>query len=294
MAFVFVYLQRHPLGLHPASSVALCSARDFASRRGASVLALCEGQDERHDKLVAAQAGQRGADQLVFCDRAELTAMYDDLGPRVVWCPATPWSMRAVAAMTSTELDPSQDLQPQTQWLTAPEILGDEFPPVVQLYAGVLPWLDFSTELIPQDRRRFEADEISLEETLPDASSPDFSAPLRIPKPAPSPLELFYLIPSSAGMDGAEIESLRSSLAHLGAKEVAAPSEVPAQQMCLWLDGTLPADLPRDPQWCLLPGVDYTDDFRGWEQADWVLPGNREDALALLQSGIWKQLVKTA
>ena len=75
MAHILVYLQRTPGGLHPASSVALCRARDIASERGATITAICRGDAGPLDKGVAAAASRFGADVLVWGAVAESSGL---------------------------------------------------------------------------------------------------------------------------------------------------------------------------------------------------------------------------
>ena len=59
MAHIVVYLQRTPHGLHPASAVGLCWARDIASERGATVTAVCPGDAGEFDRATLAALRHR-------------------------------------------------------------------------------------------------------------------------------------------------------------------------------------------------------------------------------------------
>ena len=91
MASVVVFCERTPFGLHPSSRMALCVARDLGSRRGATVVAVCEGDGGDFDAIIEQECGQVGADQLVFSGPEGLRRTAERLTARhimVGWTPA--------------------------------------------------------------------------------------------------------------------------------------------------------------------------------------------------------------
>jgi len=142
MAHIAVQLQRTPQGLHPASAVALCWARDIGSARGATVTALCSGDAGDADVSVAKAAARFGADVLLFGGPSGLRNLVDRLNPVHVLVPYTPFGL---SAGSDLEAGP-----PVARWIdrrSPPYATADAVTAVV---AGVKPWHSFETELDPE------------------------------------------------------------------------------------------------------------------------------------------------
>ena len=273
MAFLLVYLERSSKGIHPASSVALCSARDIASTRGATLLAICEGEGGQHDQLVADEASRRGADQLVFTDRTGFKELYERLAPKSLLGPATAWSVEAMAEASSES--------PQQRWLTTPEDTPTDFPPVVALFAGALPWHDLSGNLEPEYA--------APRETLNSDDHSDDRDAVVIPNIDTNPT------PAVAYVDPEHLadERTRAELALLGATEVSELGELEPASVVLCFGRALPEgiDATAGHRWCLLPGVTETREYTGWQNAHWVLPGPHYDTVRQLHSRAWRDLL---
>lgn len=139
MAHIVVYLQRTPHGLHPASAVGLCWARDLASESGASLTAVCPGDAGTLDRSTLSAAARFGADVVLFCGPHGLEHLQDRLNPVHV---IVPWTSEGVAAATGLPGGP-----------VTPRFISSKSPPyagadaVTGVIAGVLPWHRFDVEL---------------------------------------------------------------------------------------------------------------------------------------------------
>jgi hypothetical protein len=139
MAHIVVYLQRTPHGLHPASAVGLCWARDLASERGASLTAVCPGDAGALDRATLSAAARFGADVVLFCGPHGLDHLQERLNPVHV---LVPWTAEGVAAASGLPGGP-----------VMPRFIGSSSPPyasadaVTGIVAGVLPWHRLDVEL---------------------------------------------------------------------------------------------------------------------------------------------------
>ena len=105
MASLVVHVLRAPASIHPASAVALCVARDFATRRGATVVALAMGDAGDGDQDVAAKCSRYGADQILFVGPEDLGRLQERVAPRRVFAPNTPEGRGFLAGLGVEEAD---------------------------------------------------------------------------------------------------------------------------------------------------------------------------------------------
>ncbi|MGB1700411.1 MAG: hypothetical protein ACPHRO_10680 [Nannocystaceae bacterium] len=135
MATLIVHVLRAPAGIHPASAISLCVARDLATRRGATVTALAMGDAGDGDQDVAGQCSRYGADQLLFVGPDDLPHLMSRIAPRKVFVPNTPEGETFLRRLGIEE--------PATTTLhvSAPTTLDDiEDAKGVLVHAGTLPW----------------------------------------------------------------------------------------------------------------------------------------------------------
>ena len=105
MAHILVYVQRTPHGIHPASAVALCLARDLGSDFGATITAVCPGDAGKANYKVSRAAGRFGADNLLFAGPTGLGTLQKRLNPGLV---LTPWTAEGVAIAEDLEGGPEE------------------------------------------------------------------------------------------------------------------------------------------------------------------------------------------
>lgn len=288
MAHIAVHLQRTPQGLHPASAVALCWARDIGSARGATVTGLCVGDAGHADKGIAAAAARFGADVLLFTGRNGLRNLCERLNPVHVLVPFTP---PGLAAAAEVELGPAVP-----RWVdrrSPPYATADAVTAVV---AGVKPWHRFNGELDPEFEG--DVDDAPLPAFL---SKPETDSNSELLPPPPvfdlGAAPLGYVAP--LGLDPvlatalAGLDAVPTSLGegpHLrgGTTIILSPSGSPLALearddlgrvlVLLGPPSEDPADVvPTD----VVPPV--------WKHADWVLPGRWPDVIASLREGPWSQ-----
>lgn len=267
MAHVLVYLQRSPRGIHPASALALCVARDLGSQRGASVFALCPGDGGAFDDHVVAAAGRAGADQVVFVGPHGLQTMVERMRPKHL---LTPWTVEADQAVQSAGLD-----RATPAWVGGPVPDISMFTRVVGIVAGTLPWHQLPSAI-----------EAEFEGQVDQAPVPAWvSGSGGQPHHDPS---LYYVAP--ADLD----PNVRAQLEALGARAVGPDYAAQHQSgTLLWLDagpGGLPEALAHRPPTAsviALPGQ-LTEIHASWSVADWVIPGPWEQAAQTLAADYWR------
>lgn len=168
MAHIVVYLQRTPQGLHPASAVATCWARDIASERGATVTAFCPGDAGVVDRGIATAAGRFGADIVVFGGPGGLHRLCERLQPTHVLVPYSDEGIEATANLPGGPLVP--------RWIDSesPPLQGADA--ITGVVAGTLPWHRSSLTL--EAEYEGDVDHVDLpawvEAVDPDAASPSF------------------------------------------------------------------------------------------------------------------------
>jgi hypothetical protein len=277
MAHILVYLQRTPQGLHPASAVALCFARDLGSERGATVTGVCAGDAGELDRAMVGGAGRYGADNMVFCGPGGIERLQERLQPVHV---LAPWTAEGIAAMQGLPTGPMlprwiDDRRPD--WGAPDAVTG--------IIAGMLPWHDFDEQL--EAEYQGDVDQVPMPEWVKEAAmplSPAGTQPLVLAQP-----EIGYVAPAAIDAD------LRAKLTATGAKPSLVEDVARAESgSYLWLApgaGALPDVLSRrgpGSRVVLLPGPDGIFD-PSWALADWVLPGVWPKVLGLLQSPPWRR-----
>ncbi|MEM6993748.1 MAG: hypothetical protein AAF721_24755 [Myxococcota bacterium] len=278
MAHILVYLQRSPGGLHPASALALCIARDIASNRGASITALCPGDAGTLDGGIVRSAGRFGADVMVFFGPDGMRDIIDRLRPVHL---LTPWTPEGLAAVEPTELGPAVP-----RWIEQARPPGAGADTVTGIVAGALPWHAFDAVLDPEYLG--EVDAVPLAGWVNDASADledDASAPgfAMVPE---GPLS--YV---AVGRLGAEAQQTLDRLGAAAVQPEAVAGVVDGP--LLWFgDGgeqrveALKACAPGTRS-LLFPGPDAVFD-PSWQHADLVIPGAWEKAVSRLHEPLWR------
>jgi hypothetical protein len=273
MAHILVYLQRTPGGLHPASAVALCRARDIASDRGATITAMGSGDAGALDKGVAAAAGRFGADVLVFGGPKGLRALFDQLNPVHV---LVPWTDEGVAAAEGLPSGPATP-----RWLTTRQPAWGGADAVTAVVAGTLPWHAQSESL--EAEYQADVDEVAQPPWVPEAvaacgeaTAPVFTVGGR------GPVRFVAARPPDA--------DTQSALARLGARASTVDEAAADAGTVLWLSNeAVPPALAQRPvtaRLVVLPG-EHASLHPSWRAADWVLAGPRPGALGTLLDGPW-------
>lgn len=282
MAHIAVQLQRTPHGLHPASAVALCWARDIASARGATVTALCNGDAGPADAAMTLAAARFGADILLYGGPNGLPNLCKRLNPVHVLVPYTAFGVGAAAQLDRGD--------PVPRWIdrrSPPYATADALTAVV---AGVRPWHRFDGELDPE----YEGDVDAVE--LPGFSSG--AEPADSDSDGDDAFAVFELGAHPIGYvaPGGLDPVVATALAGLGAEAVGwddAPHHRGGTTVAL-LDETnpLPETLAtRDDTGRVLAlvGADaaITEVPALWQHVDWALPGRWSDVVATLREGPW-------
>lgn len=277
MAHVVVYLQRTPQGLHPASALALCWARDICTERGASLTAICLGDAGPVDEGITAAAGRFGADQIVFGGPNALGNMCERLNPAHI---VVPWTQQGRAAVEALPSGP-----PCPRWIDTrtPEFAGADA--ITGVVAGLLPWHRFELELEPE----YEGD-------VGDVPMPEWIEAARGQAERGQPLafqvagagDVAYVSP---GQLDRTIEQRLHALGGTPSSWEAAATATHGTFICLApAAGPLPPSLASrgaGARIILLPGPNGNLD-PSWCEADWVLPGPWPEVLDELLSGPWE------
>jgi hypothetical protein len=271
MASILVYLQRSPRGLHPASSVAACLARDLASSRGAAVLGVCAGDGGAFDGHVVDAAARAGCDQVLFVGPTGLRSLGERLQPRHL---LVPWTSEGTAAVESAGLP-----APEPRWVGGPATDEADLAPVEAIVAGALPWHAMPGPI-----------ETEFEGQVDKASLPEWVAASG--GQVQHDGAMYFVAPQD--LDPA----VRGDLDALGARAVG-PDFAGEHRSgtLLWLDagpGGLPSVLAQRPATgCViaLPGP-TTGIHRSWALADWVLVGPWDQAARRLHDEPWRAALR--
>ncbi len=273
MAHILVYLQRTPGGLHPASAVALCRARDIASDRGATLTAIGAGDIGKLDHGIATAAGQFGADVLVFGGPRGLLELYEQLNPVHV---LVPWTTEGLTAAEGLPTGPAVP-----RWMTTRHPSWGGADSVTAVVAGTLPW--HSLDEVLEAEYQADVDEVTAPSWVAEveaAIGPDDAPPL-LSVTGRGPMQWVCAQPVDA--------AAKTALTRLGAEPAdSAEAAADSASTVLWLSAQpIPpalAERPATTQLIVVPGADTGLD-PSWQTAEWVLPGSRVDALgALLDS----------
>jgi len=266
MAHILVYVQRTPHGIHPASALALCLARDLGSEFGATITALCPGDAGKANSRICRAAGRYGADALLFTGPDGLAALHRRLNPGLI---LVPWTAEGIAA--ADKVPGESGAAPHWLYEPQPEWSSDEL--VTGIIAGAQAWYDLPTVLDAD----IESDAHAIE-------TPPWASEL---EPAPN-TPLRYLAPH-------DLDPLtRSNLHSVGAQSVAPDEAASLDRGTLLLLDT-GSDAPaafieaRSPalRVILFPGA--TPRFHPrWSLAEWVIPGLWPEATRQLRSELWK------
>ncbi len=273
MAHILVHLQRTPHGLHPASAVALCLARDVGSDRGATVTGVVVGDAGPTDEGVATAAGRFGCDQVMVGGPGILGDLYRRLHPVHV---LTPWTPEGQA--TTAEL-PSGPAVPRWVDKRHPDFGGVDA--ITGVIAGVWPWHRFPTPLEPEYAGDVAAAEIPNWARKLSAALPAFGGLAAGPIRYVAPPDLSH--------------AAQTQLLNLGAEKIGFDDiSAGLTGTLLWMDAGL-SGIPesiaaRDPasSVVLLPGPQGSVQ-ETWSRADWVLPGAWPEILAQLQEAPWRR-----
>lgn len=259
MATLLVLVEASPYGIHPASALSLCVARDLASERGATVVASLAPEVPSRDAQVLEEVTRRGADRMVFCSRDQLAEFLPSMAPRAILGPATESSKAQLQALTGQDLT--------IAWVQGPVESPEAIEGPIALMAGTLPWHELQAELIPE----YPGDDQLCDlRAMQPARRPDDACPLR-----------FTIDPS---LDNAQI---RAELSLLGATEGQEEESATAPSISIFIGPTLPEQVQPLQRSILIPG-DLNGPIQGdWGRADWVLPGTPYDALRGLHSQFW-------
>ena len=271
MAHILVYLQRTPHGLHPASAVALCAARDLASERGATVTSMAVGDLGTFDEGIAQACGRFGSDVVIFAGPRGLGHLHDRLNPVHV---LTPWTREGLDAVGALRQGPAA-----ARWITGGSVQHLQLDAVTGVVAGRTPWYDLPTVLEPE----YEG-EIDQANVAPWAHAAAAFPPVPFVFAAP-PVFVHSTRPLAPAM--------AAVLGQLGSR----PLDLSHIERCdngtlLWFgQGSEP--LPdalggrgAAARVILCPGAGAAFD-PSWALADWVLPGSWEQVLDQLQQPPW-------
>lgn len=275
MAHILVYLQRTPGGLHPASAIALCRARDIGSDRGASITALCPGDAGALDRGIAVAAGSFGADVLVFGGHGGLAALYQHLNPVHV---LVPWTDEGLAAAEGLPSGPAVP-----RWLTTRQPAWGGADAVTAVVAGTMPW-HTQGEMLEAEYQA-DVDEVEqpswvseLSAALADGPAPTFTVA------GPGPMR--WIAPRAPDPD------TQAMLARLRA-EPSEAADLGSPGTILWLSAEpVPLALVHRPvtlRLIVLPG-EHAGLDPSWRAADWVLSGPRAAALGAMLDSPWARL----
>lgn len=266
MAHLLVYLQRTPHGIHPASALATCLARDLGSARGATVTGLCFGDAGDFDEHVARAAGRCGADTVIFVGPRGLETAVARLRPKHV---LIPWTSEATQAVAQVGLG-----EPVARWVGGPQDPPDQLDPVTGLVAGALPWRHESPDIEPE----YEGD--VGEATVPEWAAQTGGALYRDDA-------RFYVGPPDLD------PTVEAALEKIQAKRMDPDyAEQHTTGTLFWLDAGpsgLPEPLVNRPEQArvvLLPGPSGTP-TPGWGLADYVIPGPWLDVVSRLDDEDW-------
>jgi len=272
MAHILVYLQRTPLGLHPASALALCIARDIGTNRGASVTALCPGDAGVLDEGISRAAARFGADIMVFFGPGGLADTVERLRPVHV---LAPWTAEGLGAVGPLKLGPASP-----RWIRTARPPGAGADTVTGVIAGTTPWYALDATLDPEYLGNVDAARLP---TWVEGADTNPRAGYGVTEGSP----VHYVATRALDAD------LARTLDQLGAQAVApeAVSTLPAGTLLWFTEGTgaLPDAVQQRSvatRLIVLPDADAGVD-QSWMHADLVIPGPWHEAIARLQQPQW-------
>lgn len=272
MAHILVYLQRTPRGIHPASALALCRARDIASDRGATLTALCPGDAGQLDRGLVQAAGRFGADILVFGGPSGLGTLLEQLNPVHV---LVPWTAEGLAVADHLPSGPAVP-----RWLTTPRPSWSGADAVTAVVAGTLPWHVFGESL--EAEYQADVDEVPLPDWTAGATPKDDESPPVFSVGAPGPSR--WMAPQPVDRD------TKNFLVRMGVEQTSTDDPIPTRGTLMWLSSEpIPpalAERPVTTRLMVLPGEDATLD-PSWSAAEWVLSGSRAGVLEGLLASPW-------
>ena len=276
MAHIAVHLKRTPQGLHPASAVALCWARDIGSTRGATVHAVCRGDAGSADASIVAAAARFGADILLFGGPSGLRNLCERLNPVHVLVPYTPLG---VALASELELGPVVP-----RWIDRRSPAYATADAISAIVAGVRPWHRCEADLDPE----YEGDVDAV--PLPAFARKDGPTPPVFDLGA---APVGYVAPE--GLD----PIVAAALEGLGATATRwddAPHHSGGTTIVLVGSGGLPPSLETRAdvgRVVVLTGPESGRPTEAvptlWQRVDWVLPGRWADVVASLREGPWTE-----
>ncbi len=269
MAHLLVYLQRTPYGLHPASAVGVCLARDLASRWGATVTAIAMGDGGDADTAITNRASACGADIVHYVGEGGFRRSLERLRPRHV---LLPWTSEAISIAEEAGLS-----APQPRWVRGSQP-DEELDEVTAIVAGGLPWHDFETRL----EAEYEGEVASI------------GLPVWMSSPIPlstsgNERPLYFVGPSDLD------DAVNNGLAELGARRITPDeaAQLPNASTLLWMDAGpngLPqpiAERPPHIRVVLLPGAS-AQPGAAWGEAEFVLVGEWSLVVRELLSPVWR------
>jgi hypothetical protein len=272
MAHILVYLQRTPQGIHPASALALCLARDIGSERGATITGVCAGDAGALDRGMLEAANRFGSDIVMFGGLRSLADLQERLHPVHV---LTPWTPEGLAAVQGLPGGP-----PVLRWLDRSDPPWAGADAITGIVAGTLPWHSFAETL--EAEYAGDVDQVPLPDWVEAATE----------QATETPPPVFQI--SGAGPVGYVAPDvldagLQRGLEHLGAERTTLEGVAASTSgTYLWLApgaGRIPEELlaARSPatRVVLLPGPDAKVDAT-WSVADWVFGGPWPDVVETL------------
>lgn len=259
MANLLVLVEACADGIHPASALSLCVARDLASSKGATVIATALARSPQRDAQVMQEVTRRGADRLIFCESEQLLAMMQSLSPQCVLGPATRGYQAQLAQLGGEDLT--------IAWVQGPAQDPVPLEGPVALLAGSLPWYDLGqSQLIPEYPSDDQLCDLS---GVPPASAPAAGS-IR-----------FVLDPQL------DTPQLRAELALLKATELDREEALQPGFIGIYIGSTLPASVRSSQRWIMIPGDPNAPIQSDWGRAQWVLPGLPYDAIRSLHQQRW-------
>lgn len=278
MAHVVVYLQRTARGLHPGSLAALCTARDLADERGASVLSVCLGDAGAFDDRIIVEASRAGADQLVFLGPEGIQKLFRRLSPRHVFAPYT---REAGSVLAQAGIGPMVG-----RWVAGPPENPHKLEPVFGAVAGTLPWQQAPLQIEPE----YEADVTQVE--LPDWLQAAAEQATDLTTTAEQPPVMYV---GDGAIDSETEAALRALGAYPFESELSEIGKLNAATI-LWFDSSsegLPMDLvDRNPAVRLILLVGEREVSgpidSSWGLADYVLAGAPAEIVRQFNGQAWK------
>lgn len=273
MAHLLVYVQRTEGGIHPASAVAMCIARELASSKGATLLALCVGRDANPDAeaQIMRQSGRYGADRIHFANAKSIISQVRRIDPILSLAPHTAEGLEFLAQIKTNQ-------RIAHHWQHLPYELPMHLPRLMSVVAGTPPWNNFSTQLTASY-------EEGLEEIASFSSQSENTA-------APQQYCYYSATPLSA--------KIRDLLKPFSASEVTLEDFAQVQRARLFYfqapDATFEIEAlklrsPGSQVFLLIDREPTTTVESDWTWADWVIPGPWDKTLAAFHNEMWQLIL---